>query len=237
MPDAGPGGRVPAAVRAAPGARPGRAGDHRRDGRARGVHRGQYLAHAKQLRRSSDPARSPPSFDAAFGRDSGGLVARVPARGRRDVVVALGSVLGTVEDVVDELRDEGVRVGALGITCSGPGRSTRCATHCGPRSASSCSSRRSPSASAASSARRAAGARRLRLAVHDVVAGLGGRPVTRRRCAGCSTTRRPAGWTGADLPRPRPRRSSIASSSAPSAPSGPHAENMLRDLGAVRRPD
>ena len=35
VPDAGAGRRVPAAVRAAPGARPGRAGDDRRDGRAR----------------------------------------------------------------------------------------------------------------------------------------------------------------------------------------------------------
>ena len=41
VPDAGAGRRLPAAVRAAPGARPGRAGDDRRDGRARGVHRGQ----------------------------------------------------------------------------------------------------------------------------------------------------------------------------------------------------
>ena len=31
----------------------------------------------------------------------------LPQRGRRDVVVALGSVLGTIEDVVDELRDAG----------------------------------------------------------------------------------------------------------------------------------
>ena len=36
------------------------------------------------------------------------------------IVVALGSVLGTIEDVVDELRDEGERIGALGITCFRP---------------------------------------------------------------------------------------------------------------------
>ncbi len=36
------------------------------------------------------------------------------------MVVALGSVLGTAADVVDELRDEGVPVGTLGITCFRP---------------------------------------------------------------------------------------------------------------------
>ena len=41
LPDPGAGRRLPAGLRAAPGPRPGRPGDDRRDGRARGVHRGQ----------------------------------------------------------------------------------------------------------------------------------------------------------------------------------------------------
>jgi pyruvate ferredoxin oxidoreductase alpha subunit len=36
------------------------------------------------------------------------------------VVVALGSVLGSVQDVVDARRDRGELVGALGITCFRP---------------------------------------------------------------------------------------------------------------------
>ena len=36
------------------------------------------------------------------------------------MVVALGSVLGAIEEVVDDLREEGVRIGALGITCFRP---------------------------------------------------------------------------------------------------------------------
>jgi pyruvate ferredoxin oxidoreductase alpha subunit len=36
------------------------------------------------------------------------------------VVIALGSVLGTVQDLVDELRADGVRIGALGITAFRP---------------------------------------------------------------------------------------------------------------------
>ena len=47
MPDAGPGRRLPAALRAAPGARSGRSGLDRRHGRARGVH-GGALPRARQ---------------------------------------------------------------------------------------------------------------------------------------------------------------------------------------------
>ncbi len=36
------------------------------------------------------------------------------------VVVALGSVLGTIEDVIDELREQGVRIGALALKAFRP---------------------------------------------------------------------------------------------------------------------
>ncbi len=35
-------------------------------------------------------------------------------------VIALGSVLGTLKDTVDDLRDEGLRIGVLGISCFRP---------------------------------------------------------------------------------------------------------------------
>ncbi|MBI2312940.1 MAG: pyruvate ferredoxin oxidoreductase [Betaproteobacteria bacterium] len=77
----------------------------------------RYLAHAKQLQaleRIPDLARE---FKQGFGRDSGGLVHPYRSEGAETIVVALGSVLGTVKDVVDEMRDAGVRIGVLGI-CS-----------------------------------------------------------------------------------------------------------------------
>ena len=40
--------------------------------------------------------------------------------GARTAVVALGSVLGTAKDAVDELRDEGLPIGVLGITTFRP---------------------------------------------------------------------------------------------------------------------
>ena len=85
MPDAGAGRRVPAAVRAAPGARPGRAGDDRRDGRPRGVHRGQATSqHAKQMLALD---RDPRDRRRLRGRVRPRLRrarAPLPHRGRRD---------------------------------------------------------------------------------------------------------------------------------------------------------
>ena len=51
------------------------------------------------------------------------------------MVVALGSVLGTIEEVVDDLRDEGVAVGVLGVTCFRPVAGRGGARGAGPREA------------------------------------------------------------------------------------------------------
>src|SRR5262249_33563239 len=45
----------------------------------------------------------------------GGLTGGYRTDGAETIIVALGSVLGTIGEVVDELREAGVRVGALGI--------------------------------------------------------------------------------------------------------------------------
>ena len=69
-------------------------------------------------------------FAAEFGRTSGGLVRPYLTEDAEIVMVALGSVLGTVKDVVDELRADGMKVGVLGITSFRPFPAGR-----GPRSA------------------------------------------------------------------------------------------------------
>ena len=119
-PDAGAGRRLSAAVPPAAGPRPGRPGDDRRDGRARGVRRGQ-VPHAREADAGPrPPPRDLGGFSQAFGRSSGGLVRAYRSADAETIVVALGSVLGTIEEVVDELRADGVRIGALGITCFRP---------------------------------------------------------------------------------------------------------------------
>ncbi len=60
------------------------------------------------------------AFAAEFGRDSGGLLRTYRTEGAETIVVALGSVLGTIEETIDELREQGVSIGALGITSFRP---------------------------------------------------------------------------------------------------------------------
>jgi pyruvate ferredoxin oxidoreductase alpha subunit len=59
-------------------------------------------------------------FRTAFGRDSGGLVRPYRTEDAEVVLVVMGSTFGSAQDVVDALREDGVRVGVLGITCYRP---------------------------------------------------------------------------------------------------------------------
>ena len=196
----------------------------------------KYLMHARQMQALDEIPRLAADFEAAFGRPAGGLVREYRCEGAETVVVALGSQVGTIEVVVDQLRAADHAVGLLDVTCFRPW----------PREAV----RR-----ALSGARRvvvlerafAVGAggivgqnTRLALAgtdtvVYDVVAGLGGRPVT------TSSVR---GLLGDVLSeRLDPHRLHFLGlrtelvdrqlrRDAASVP-GPHAESMLRDLGVV----
>jgi pyruvate ferredoxin oxidoreductase alpha subunit len=80
----------------------------------------RYLAH-QRMRRALDVIPDVATdFAAAFGRDSGGLVRPYRIDDAELVVIGLGSVLGTVKDAVDELRADGMRVGVLGIVSYRP---------------------------------------------------------------------------------------------------------------------
>ena len=70
--------------------------------------------------RSSGSPRSPPSSPRHFGRDSGGLLHTYRTDDAETIVVALGSVLGTIKDAVDARREAGERVGVVGITSFRP---------------------------------------------------------------------------------------------------------------------
>jgi pyruvate ferredoxin oxidoreductase alpha subunit len=75
----------------------------------------RYLAHAKQLSALEHIPRIAGEFAQRFGRASGGLVRGYRTEGADTIVVALGSVIGTLKDTVDELRDSGAKIGVLGI--------------------------------------------------------------------------------------------------------------------------
>ena len=71
----------------------------------------RYLEHHKQLRAIKLIPQLSAAFKARFGRASGGLVKRYRTNDAETIVVALGSVNGTIQEVVDEMRDSGVKIG------------------------------------------------------------------------------------------------------------------------------
>jgi pyruvate ferredoxin oxidoreductase alpha subunit len=75
----------------------------------------RYLAHAKQTMALERIPQIAAEFKARFGRDSGGLVRAYRCEDADTVVIALGSVLGTIKDAVDEMRATGEKIGVLGI--------------------------------------------------------------------------------------------------------------------------
>jgi pyruvate ferredoxin oxidoreductase alpha subunit len=75
----------------------------------------RYLAHAKTLLALDKVPEVAHDFEKAFHRNSGGLVRPYFCDGAETVVIALGSVLGTIKDVVDEMRTKGMSIGVLGV--------------------------------------------------------------------------------------------------------------------------
>ncbi len=151
------------------------------------------------------------------------------------IVVALGSVLGTIEDVIDELRDEGVAIGALALKCFRPFPLDEV------RAALAGAQRVVVLEKAFAVGAGGIVGQNVRLAlsgltmpVYDVVAGLGGRAITKASLRGLFERALEdrlgrlhfldLDWdvVGRELERMALPRS------------GPHAENILRDLQGAR---
>ena len=80
----------------------------------------RYLSHLRQLDALELIPALASQFASAFGRESGGLLHTYETQDATTVIVALGSVLGTIKDVVDRRRDAGERMGVVGITTFRP---------------------------------------------------------------------------------------------------------------------
>jgi pyruvate ferredoxin oxidoreductase alpha subunit len=80
----------------------------------------RFLQHYKQtlaLRLISELAGE---FHDRFGRNSGGLLRTYRADDAETVVVAMGSVNGTIKDTIDEMRSEGTRIGLVTLVSFRP---------------------------------------------------------------------------------------------------------------------
>ncbi len=195
----------------------------------------RYLQHARQLAALGRIGELAEQFAEAFGRDSGGLVHPYRTADADVVVVAMGSVLGTIKDVVDTLRDEWVRIGALGLTTFRPFPTdavhNALADTNGVVVLEKAFSVGFGGVLATDIAMALSG---LPVSVSSVVAGLGGRPITKASLRGvfeaalAGTAPR---LTFLDLNEKLVERELERMAAA--RRSGPTAENLLRDLGVV----
>ncbi|HNM65156.1 MAG TPA: pyruvate ferredoxin oxidoreductase [Accumulibacter sp.] len=195
----------------------------------------RYLAHAKQMQALERIPQLAEQFKAVFGRDSGGLTHAYRIDDAETVVVAMGSVLGTIKDTVDEMRQAGDRIGVLGITSYRPFPldSVRAALQNAQRVVVLEKSLAVGIGGILSTDVRMAMSG-LQLHGHTVIAGLGGRAITRKSLRALFTkalrgelghlTFLDLDWNvvNKQLERERTTRRS-----------GPAAESMLRDIGVV----
>jgi pyruvate ferredoxin oxidoreductase alpha subunit len=195
----------------------------------------KYLGHAKQMLALDAIAQVGQSFAIDFGRPSGGLVRRYRTEGAETIIVALGSVLGTIEEVVDEMRDAGIRVGALAVKSFRPFPLEEV------REALAGACRIVVLEKALAPGRGGI----VSTDVHEalvggharcstVIAGLGGRAITRASLRGLLEQAgrdelEPLSFL--DLDTELVKRELERETEG--KPAGPHAENMLRDLGIV----
>lgn len=80
----------------------------------------RYLAHHKQLDALELIPKVKEEFAEIFGRDSGGLIHEYLCDDAETVVVCLGSITGTLRDVVDQRRARGEKIGVLSLVAFRP---------------------------------------------------------------------------------------------------------------------
>ncbi len=195
----------------------------------------RYLQHYKQTLALRLIPQYAADFKAKFGRDSGGLLRTYRADDAELIVVAMGSVNGTIKDTIDEMRDDGVPIGLVTLVSFRPFPTTALreklvrARNVVVIEKSLAVGMGGPLANNVDLAlRNVAGAPQ----VHSVIAGLGGRPITRGSLHKALRQALVQPWEGSlfldlnekivakELHHVRKVRRS-----------GPTAENLLRRLG------
>ena len=195
----------------------------------------RYLAHLRQLDALSLIPTLASEFTAVFGRESGGLVHRYKTQDAITIVVALGSVLGTIKDAVDQRRGAGDRVGVLGITTFRPfpfDEVRRALAHA--QRVIVIEKAFAVGYGGVLSADVASATCDFDSSLHSVIAGLGGRAITQRSIEKLLSDAEfgqlgPVTFMDLDLGIVESERARIDSQ----LHSGPSAENVLANLGAV----
>lgn len=140
----------------------------------------RYLAHNKTMRALDLIPRMAAEFKEVFGREAGGLVRPYRTGDADTIVVAMGSVVGTLKDTVDELRAEGHSVGVLNLCSFRPFPSAQIRNHLRQaRRVVVLEKALSMGSGGIMSNNVRMTLRDLPIRVNTLIAGLGGRPITR----------------------------------------------------------
>ena len=193
----------------------------------------RYLAYVRQLEALDLIPAVAADFARGFGRSSGGLVRSYRTEDADTVVVALGSVLGTIKDAVDARRDAGERVGVVGITTFRPFPVQAVANAlAGAQRVVVVEKAFSVGFGGVLSTDVAMATHRSESSLYTVVAGLGGRPITRRSLEtmlAAAAEDQLEVLTFLDLDTGVVEREQARMAAATTRP-GPTAEFVLRDL-------
>lgn len=151
----------------------------------------RYLAHHKQLQALELIPEIGTIFKEVFGRDSGGLVHSYKAEDADTVFVALGSVNGTIKDVVDQERAEGRSVGSVSICSFRPFPLDQLkAALVNAKRVVVVEKSLAPGLGGVLASNVRMALRETTQPVHTVIAGLGGRPITMKGLSGIANAAR-----------------------------------------------
>ncbi len=144
----------------------------------------RYLAHQKQMEALEAIPPIAAEFAEIFGRDSGGLVRPYRIEDAETVVVGLGSVNGTIKEVVDRQREAGVKIGSVSICSFRPFPLVAlCDLLEGAKRVICVEKSLAPGLGGVLASNIRMALRGHTTPVYTVIAGLGGRPITRKSLA------------------------------------------------------
>lgn len=194
----------------------------------------RYLQHHKQTLALDLIPKLADEFATQFGRQSGGLLRTYRADDAEMLVVAMGSVSGTIKDVIDEMRDSGLKVGLVTLISFRP-FPMQALRHALGGARHIVVVEKSLSAGMGGPLANDVGAAVANLVtapkVHSAIAGLGGRPITKSALHRLFREALAGGWDGTHfLDLNRAIVGNEIDRMQATRQSGPVAENILRQL-------
>jgi len=196
----------------------------------------RYLAHHKQKEALAVIEQQAEEFSAILGRDSGGLVKSYFADESEIVLIAMGSVVGTMQDLVNDLREQGHSIGILSLRSFRPFPATAiCQALTGVKQVIVFEKSFAVGMGGILASEIHMAMQHIKaIKIHSVIGGLGGRTITRKslnKVIELAEQGKLESEVFMDLDTETVERELIRQQAAQS--SGSIAENILRDRGVV----